>query len=224
INGIAIGAATDAGNGLGAGSAAQIADAINQLTGTHGVTATAGAATATITAANFGSALTFNDVGNDSTLQYTLQINGTQIATQTEGAVTITAQSDLISLINSQASTTGVTATLQSNNDIQLTAADGRNIEFAEMVSNASGGANDQVRGYFGDMVTENPALLYGVSGRSFKGSVTLAANSQIAVSDLNDSDSEAFFTQISNNNTQTTNAAAIASSNVLTVNDSNNS
>ncbi|MBV1960813.1 MAG: hypothetical protein KUG52_02405, partial [Immundisolibacteraceae bacterium] len=51
INGTAIGAATNASNGLGAGSATQIATAINQLTGTHGVTANAGTTTATITAA-----------------------------------------------------------------------------------------------------------------------------------------------------------------------------
>jgi flagellin len=73
INGTAIGAATDASNGLGAGSATQIASAINALTGSHGVTASTGTTTATITSSDFGSALVFNDVGNDSTLHYTLE-------------------------------------------------------------------------------------------------------------------------------------------------------
>ncbi|MEL0081802.1 MAG: flagellin, partial [Gammaproteobacteria bacterium] len=222
INGTAIGAATDSSNGLGAGSATQIADAINQLSGTHGVTATAGKTTATITASNFSSALVFNDVGNDSTLHYTLQLNDVQVAFQIEDALTITEQSDLISLINSHASTTGVTATLQSNNDILLTAGDGRNIEFAEQVSNASGGASDGVMGFFGDLVSEPGASGQGASVRTFKAAITLEADTQIALNDLADGDSDQFFSQVANNATGTTNAAAIASANVLTATDAN--
>lgn len=222
INGTAIGAATSGSNGLGAGSATQIAQAINDLTGTHGVTATAGTTTATITASNFGSALTFNDVGNDSTLHYTLQINEVQVAFQIEDALTITTQSDLITLINTQASSTGVTATLQSNNDILLSASDGRNIEFAELVSNASGAASDGVNGFFGDLVSEPGSLGNGASVRTFKAAINLDAASQIAVDDLNDGDGDQFFSQISNNGTSITAAAAIASANVLTVEDAN--
>ncbi|MBL4621373.1 MAG: hypothetical protein JKY89_03150 [Immundisolibacteraceae bacterium] len=222
INGTTIGAATDANNGLGAGSANQIATAINQLTGTHGVTANAGETTATITAANFSSALTFNDVGNDSTLHYTLQINDVQVAVQIEDALTITTQSDLITLINSHASNTGVTATLQANNDILLSASDGRNIEFAEAVSNASGLASDGVNGFFGDLVSEPGASGQGASVRTFKATINLDARTQISVNDLNDGDNDQFFSQISNGNSSTTEAAAIVSANVLTVNDSN--
>ena len=222
INGTAIGAATDASNGLGAGSATQIASAINALTGTHGVTASAGTTTATITSSDFGSALVFNDVGNDSTLHYTLEINDVQVAFQVEGALTISTQSDLISLINSNASSTGVTATLQANNDILLTASDGRNIEFAEQVSNASGGASDSVVGFFGDVVQEPGASGQGASVRTVKASLTLDAANQITVDDLNDGDSDQFFSQISNNGTSTTNAAAIGSANVLTVEGAN--
>ena len=223
INGTAIGAATNASNGLGAGSATQIATAINQLTGTHGVTANAGTTTATITAANFGTALTFNDVGNDSTLHYTLQINDVQVAVQIEDALTITSQSDLITLINTQAASTGVTATLQANNDILLSASDGRNIEFAEAVSNASGGASDGVNGFLGDLVSEPGASGQGASVRTFKAAITLDAKNQIVVNDLNDGGSDQFFSQITNNSSSTTNAAAIVSANVLTAEDSNN-
>ncbi len=222
INGTAIGAATAGNNGLGAGSATQIASAINQLTGTHGATATAGATTATITATNFGSALTFNDVGNDSTLHYTLQINDVQVTVQIEDALTITAQSDLITLINTQASSSGVTATLQSNNDILLSASDGRNIEFAEAVSNASGLASDGVNGFFGDLISEPGSTGQGASVRTFKAAITLDADTQITVSDLNDGDTDQFFSQIANNANSITNAAAIASANVLTVIDAN--
>lgn len=221
VGGVDIGAATDAANGLGDGSAAQIADAINQLTGTHGVTATATATNATITAANFGSALAFTDAGTADTLQYTLQINGTQIATQTEGAVTINSQSDLISLINSQASTTGVTATLQSNNDILLSASDGRNIEFAEQISGSTGADADTVTGYFGNTL-DATGQVSNARFNTFKGGIDLSSNSQITVTDV--TGNETFFSGISDGGTQTTNAAAIASSNVLTVNDSNNS
>ncbi|MBV1961880.1 MAG: hypothetical protein KUG52_07790, partial [Immundisolibacteraceae bacterium] len=201
----------------------QIATAINQLTGTHGVTANAGTTTATITAANFGTALTFNDVGNDSTLHYTLQINDVQVAVQIEDALTITSQSDLITLINTQAASTGVTATLQANNDILLSASDGRNIEFAEAVSNASGGASDGVNGFLGDLVSEPGASGQGASVRTFKAAITLDAKNQIVVNDLNDGGSDQFFSQITNNSSSTTNAAAIVSANVLTAEDSNN-
>lgn len=220
IGGVAIGAATDAANGLGDGSAAQIATAINALTGTHGVTATAGAATATITSANFGSALTFVDAGTDDTLGYTLQINGTQIAAQNE-TPTITTQSDLISLINSKASTTGVSATLLSNNDIQLTAADGRNIEVGQEISGSTSGDTDTVTGFFGNTLSAAAAISAARSD-TFKGDIDLVSNSQITVTDV--TGNETFFSGIADAGTQTIDAAAIGSSNVLTVSDANSS
>ncbi|RLA10128.1 MAG: flagellin, partial [Gammaproteobacteria bacterium] len=217
VGGVSIGAATDLANGQGDGSSFQIAAAINTLTNTHGVTATVGETSATITATDFGASLAFTDNANDDTLLYTLEINGTQIATQNE-AKTINSQSDLISLINSQASTTGVSATLQSDNSIKLTATDGRNIEIAEQLSGASD-AGDSVTGFFGASLTQG-----GTEARSqtFKADISLTSNSQITVQDSGDAD--VMFAGIAEGATQTTNASAIASSNVLTVDDANNS
>lgn len=221
VGGIDIGAATAAANGLGAGSSVQIASAINALTGTHGVTATANASTATITASNFGSALSFTDVtGTADTLLYTLEINGTQIATQNE-TPTITTQSDLISLINSNASTTGVTATLQSNNDIALTASDGRNIEFAQQLSGSTTADADSVTGFLGNTLTATGAV-GAARVDTFKGGIDLVSDRQITVTDV--TGNETFFAGIADAGTETTNAAAIVSANVLTVSDSNTS
>ena len=218
VGGIDIGAATAGANGLGAGSSTQIAAAINALSGTHGATATANATSATITASDFGSALSFTDNGTADTLLYTLNINGTQITTQNE-TPTITTQSDLISLINSNASTTGVTATLQSNNDIALTASDGRNIEFAQELSGTTATDADTVTGFFGNSLTEG-----GTEARvdTFKGTIDLVSAQQITVTDV--TGNETFFAGIADAGTQTTNASAIASANVLTVSDSNTS
>ena len=217
IGGIAIGAATDSANGLGDGSSFQIAAAINTLTGTHGVTATANSTTATITSANFGTALTFTEVADATdTLQYTLQINGTQVAVQGE-TPTITSQSDLITLINTNAATTGVTATLQSNSDILLTASDGRNIEFAEQLSGSGAGDADTLTGFFGDTMTEG-----GTEAKvnTFKGTIDLVSAEQITVTDV--AGNETFFSGIADAATDITSAQAIASANVLTVADSN--
>jgi flagellin len=220
IGGIDIGAATAAANGLGAGSSTQIAAAINALTGTHGATATTNATSATITASDFGSALSFTDAGTGDTLLYTLEINGTQITTQNE-TPTITTQSDLISLINSNASTTGVTATLQSNNDIALTASDGRNIEFAQQISGSTSGDADSVTGFLGNTLTATGAVS-AARVDTFKGTIDLVSAQQITVTDV--TGNETFFAGIADAGTQTTNAAAIASANVLTVSDSNTS
>jgi len=150
VGGFDIAAAADATNGLGDGSSLQIAAAINASTSSHGATATANASTTTLSAANFATALNFTDdttVSTD-TLVYTLQINDTQITQQTAGSTTISSQSDLITLINSNAGATGVTATLQSNSDILLTASDGRNIEIGEQIT-GGGDVADTVTGFF---------------------------------------------------------------------------
>ncbi|RLA16916.1 MAG: hypothetical protein DRQ60_03300, partial [Gammaproteobacteria bacterium] len=117
-----------------------------------------------------------------------------------------------------QASTTGVSATLQSDNSIKLTATDGRNIEIAEQLSGASD-AGDSVTGFFGASLTQG-----GTEARSqtFKADISLTSNSQITVQDSGDAD--VMFAGIAEGATQTTNASAIASSNVLTVDDANNS
>ncbi|MFT5393166.1 MAG: flagellin [Gammaproteobacteria bacterium] len=207
INGAAIGAATDAANGLGDGSANQIATAINGQLNATGVTATANAATLTITAANFGSALNFTDViGVDDTLSFELQINGTSALTEIEGASTIASQSDLITSINGVAKTTGVVATLQSNGDILLTAQDGRNIEFAEQISASTSGDADSVTGFLGNAITATGAVSAAVSTTA-KGTVSLSSTRDIAIVDTG---ADNFFAD------STTSASTIDQSNVL--------
>jgi len=220
VNGTAIGAATDDIDGKSDGSAFQIAAAINQLTSTTGVTATAGVTTSTITAADFSNALTFTDDLTDDTLTYALEINGTAITTQTEGAKTITSQSDLVTLINAQADTTGVTATMQSNNDIVLTAADGRNIEFAELFS---GGTEDTdaVTGFFGDTMTNTAGANDLAVSHTARAGIELSSSDEITVTDVVGDDH--FFGGIANGGSQIT-GAAIESSSVRTVTESNNS
>jgi len=222
IGGVNIKAAADSTNGLGDGSSVQIAAAINALSGTHGVTATANATEATITSTNFNQALTFADEDSDDTLVYTLEINGTQITTQTEGATTINTQSDLITLINTNAATTGVTATLQSNNDIKLTASDGRNIEFGEQLTGGTASKADTVTGFLSTTALDGVgAVADFATATTFKGKIDLTSASQIALTDVTGNDT--FFVGIADNSTDTTDAAAIASANVLTVSDSNN-
>jgi len=59
-----------------------------------------------------------------------LVINGTDIGATVTGVDTkVTSQEDLVSLINAKAATTGVTAEINADDELVLTAADGRNIE-----------------------------------------------------------------------------------------------
>ncbi|MEM7252297.1 MAG: flagellin [Pseudomonadota bacterium] len=213
INGVANQAASDDANGLGDGSAKSIADAINLDSGSHGVTATASATTATITSANFSSGLSFTDVNANDTLVYTMQINGVSVVTETHNAETISSQSDLITQINASSKQTGVIATLQSNGDILLTASDGRNIEVAEQLSGSSD-ATDAVNGFFGDNIVATGAS--AAVGNTFKGSIALSATQDITVTDV--ADGAAFFSGIADGGAPSvTNASTIAQANVLT-------
>ena len=125
INGVDVGTTTSSMDSVStqdaASSAISIAYAINDAAGSTGVTATVGeatwtgSATGTITAVNLG--------GSGST--DTLQINGEYIV------ATVVAGDDgdaLVDAINAESATTGVTATVNGDADLVLTAADGRNI------------------------------------------------------------------------------------------------
>ena len=153
LNGVNVGAAIDGANGQGDGSALSIVNAINLGTDDHGVTATADATTVTVTAAEIANfAFTDTTAAGDDTLTYTLTINDQAIFTQGEGDTPYDADG-LASQINGQQATTGVSASVQANGDIVLTAADGRNIEIKE-VRSAGSDATDSVVGYFGNTLT----------------------------------------------------------------------
>ena len=151
LNGVNVGAANDGANGQGDGSALSIVNAINLGTDDHGVTATADATTVTVTAAEIANfAFTDTTAAGDDTLTYTLTINDQAIFTQGEGDTPYDADG-LASQINGQQATTGVSASVQANGDIVLTAADGRNIEIKEVLSGSTAGDADLVTGYFGN-------------------------------------------------------------------------
>lgn len=174
INGLSIGAAASGSNGAGAGSAVSIAAAINASTSLTGVTATAGAASLAVSATEITN-FAFTDASSDSTLTYTLTVNGQAIFTQGEADANKTAAA-LASSINTFSSTTGVVATLNDDNSVTLNAADGRNIQIQETLAGA--GAGDQVVGYFGNTLTTAAANNHEIA----KGTVTLESNKNISV------------------------------------------
>jgi flagellin len=122
----------DTAAGQTADSAFAKAAAIN-ASGISGVTAEANATV--VTADNAGAGVTLDDAGDN----YTLEVNGVTVVDVTgTGAVS---QDDLVAAINNATSVTGVTASVNDSNTIELTAADGRNITVnATLTNNAGGG------------------------------------------------------------------------------------
>lgn len=214
-----VAAAVNGSNGLSDGSAERIADAINASSTTHGVTASASTATATYTAAQV-SAFAFTDnATNGDTLTYTLSINGTQVFTQGE-ADTNKTSSDIVGLVNAVSSTTGVTATLNSDDSIELNTKDGRNIELGETLGGANDGANDTVVGYFGNTLTGAAASNTDTS----KGSLTLTSDKQFSIAVDITGTNELFDTSVGSppadgGGAATVNVSALESANVLTAN-----
>lgn len=221
IDGTNVAAAANNANGRGDGSALSIAAAINASQGTHGVTATASATTATFTAAQIGN-FSINDVTSGDTITYTVSLNGQTITTQTEGSETITTATQLASAINNESGTTGVTATVDSNNNLTLTAADGRNIEITENIAGATD-AVDNVVGYFGNTVTgELGTTATAIRSTTYKADITLSSESSFVVT-TDDDGGVSTFTQITDGSggTDTTNANTINASSILTATDS---
>ena len=213
VNGADVNGVVDGANGLGSGSAKSIGDAIQAIEGTTSVTATVSAATATITNTNFGN-FALNDVGTDDNLTFQFRVNDVVVATHSETTPTISTQNDLITAINSSSQTTGVVATLQSNNDILLTAQDGRNIEIGEQITTQTAADADTVTGFFGDTISTTTNAVAAL-GNTFKGTISLSSNVNIQVTDANAGDD--FFASVTNDGVATQfSASAIAQSNVL--------
>lgn len=224
LNNVNVAAATDGSAGRGDGSAFAVAAAINASTDDHGVTATANATEVTFTAAQISNFdLTTGDaVGTNDTLTYTLAINGTQITQQTEGAATITNADDLASAINNQTSATGVSASVDGNGNLTLTAADGRNIEMTEVIGGGSD-AGDAVVGYFGNTLTGSGAVGTEAMGNIYKGSVSLSSDSEISTF-TDDGADVVIFNGIADGGTDVTAATTLDQSNILTVANSESS
>jgi flagellin len=132
INGFAVGAASNDGLSATTPSASGIAvaNAINAITSSTNVTATANATTLAGTAASTFASLAANDI----------KINGVDIGAL-DGAVSIGARAgQMAAAINAKTSQTGVTATFTTLGAVSLSALDGRNITIEK---SANAGAND---------------------------------------------------------------------------------
>jgi flagellin len=130
INGISVGASKatsdNASTTLESASAIAKAAAINKISDTTGVTATANATTVVGTSVD-GTAGSF-----------AATINGVAItATTTTDAVDN--QTTLVDAINAEVGQTGVVASIINNDQLILTAEDGRNIDIATLTATASG-------------------------------------------------------------------------------------
>ncbi len=140
INSVAVqgsaGFVGDTTAGQTADSAFAKSAAIN-ASGINGVTADVVAATVTAGAAGEGVDL---DTASDT---YSLVINGATVVDiqsgQADAAGEDLTQDELVDAINAATSSTGVTASVNSSNEIELTAADGRNIT---VTATTGGGTN----------------------------------------------------------------------------------
>ena len=181
FNGVNVGAAVDGANGQGDGSASSIVNAINLGTANHGVTATADATTLTVTSQQITN-FAFTDNVTDDSLTYALTINEQAIFTQSDLDTNYDADG-LAAQINGQQTTTGVSASVQANGDIVLTAADGRNIEIKEELAGGTGAEADQVVGYFGNTMIEGLNLInYDIT----KTTINLSGNTAIQFTTAN--------------------------------------
>ena len=179
LNGVNVGAAVAGSYGQGQGSASSIVNVINLGTANHGVTATADATTVTVTDTEIANGLAFtDDTTSADTLTYALTINDQAIFTQGEGDTAYTA-SGLAAQINGYTTTHGVSASVQSNGDIILTAADGRNIEIQEVLAGCND-ALDAVVGYFGNTLTDDAGVGNENNFDITKTTINLSANSSI--------------------------------------------
>ncbi len=144
INGVVVEASADF---VGDTTAGQTADsayakaaAIN-ASGISNLTARAVDAVVTAGAANFGVDL---DTASDT---YSLVINGATVvdiqAGQADAVGVDITQADLVDQINAASSSTGVTASINSSNEIELTSADGRNITVTATTGGGTNGAEN---------------------------------------------------------------------------------
>lgn len=213
INGTSIAAANAGANGAGAGSAKSIAEAINLTSDQHNVTAKAGVTTMSVSATDITSFAFADDATTNDTLTYTLNLNGTDIFTDTEGGTPKTATS-LASSINAFSSTTGVVATVNEDSSLTLTAVDGRNIEVQETIGGATEGA-DAVTGYFGNgSLTDTVGTNFEIK----KADLTLESKGAIALSFDAADDIEVLFGFADGTTTNTTAAQTLDTSDILNV------
>lgn len=219
INGESIDAATAGSYGQGDGSAKSVAEAINAKSADTGVTAEAQETVKTVSSTNIESFGTWTDNTTDDTLTYTLEINGVTIETKNEGESGSTVD-ELAAKINAVSSDTGVTAKVEDDGGMTLTASDGRNIEIKETLGGATTGESDSVTGYFGHTMTEGTnATNYDISKADLK--LTSSEDIKLGFNTSNEGD-ELF--GLSGTATKTYSTQALATSDILTIEKANDS
>jgi flagellin len=170
-------------------AAAINASGISGLTATANTTLTFdGTGTANLGGAGNSNFVNVTTIGT-GTLTYTLSVNGTSVFNQTlttlgSGANGTITNAQVAAGVNQNSSTTGVSATVNSNGTISFNAADGRNVVLAEAYSNTAGGAGvsvaatSQLGAY-----TETANTAGGVTNTAtYRGQVTLNSNSSLQI------------------------------------------
>jgi len=197
---VAVGASIDTGTpGQSDFSAYSKAEAINSAN-VAGLTATAQNSVSEVTA--------FDDVtlGTGGTQSYSLDINGTVVFAETAASAVITAN-DVAAAVNLNTGTTGVSASVNAATGIMtLDTVDGRDITATESITLGTGGSGAGAD----DATVSTGAAIYGT--------VTLSANETIQ---LGGGQEAVIGFAAAESITKST--EALASVNVLTVDDSNN-
>jgi len=175
---------TDATHGLSSGSAYALASAIN-ASNVSGVSATADT-TQTFTDVGTGIFLDNNLAATD-TMTYSLTINGEAIysSSLTAGSGDVTVD-DIVEVINSNSADTGVVATKDANNDLQLQAADGRDIIIKESfnyadLTTATGSVVQTVFNTFTETAADEATATH-TAEQTFRGQVTLQSSDAITL------------------------------------------
>jgi len=198
---VSIGASVAGSAGTAAGQSAYSAYAKVQAINAAGVAGLTASASTTAT----GAAAFSNVTGGSAGTTYALTING--VAIYAAGTAIATGQvltgSAVATQINLYSSQTGVTAGLSATGQLQLTAADGRDINQVETVTAGTGGTGAGA----------------GIAAAQTRGTITLSAASNIVIGGAGSAD--VGFN--AGGQTISLSAATLANADVLTVTGANN-
>ncbi len=176
LNGQQVGASSAGiGGGLSTASATQVAVAINAVSSTSGVTATANSNSVTGSAATAFTAITAS----------TFSINGIDIGAVAAGGTAAGQGANIAAAVNQASSQTGVTASANATTGaLTLTAADGRDIKVTLNSTNAPATAlSAQKTAFLG--LTGLATTNFGVTGTSTALSGTYTAGVSATATDL---------------------------------------
>lgn len=163
---VTVGASTD-------GSAKSVVEAINKAN-VSGLTATA----------TNEQTLTFVDVSGDDADSFVLEINGETVVSVSDLSSGIDADT-LIADINQESGATGVVASKNKDGDVVFTAADGRNIEVKQTLTDGTGSTPVTAAGGISEMVngsTTTSVVDDGSAVATANGQVSLEAQESIEV------------------------------------------